>query len=50
MKDKVLKLVETEVSLTLGGFITNTSTDQSRLCSHGAGCVAWTDAPACMCV
>ena len=49
MKDKELKLEETEASHTLGGAIKYTEIHESRLCSHRAGSVVWTDAPACMC-
>jgi len=68
VKDKELKLEETEASLTLGGAgegrvqgcgkgircmcscaIRYTDIHQSCRFSHRPGCVAWTDAPVCMC-
>ncbi len=48
MKDKELKVEETESSFTLGGAIKYTSIHQSCWCTNRAGFVVWTDAPACM--
>jgi hypothetical protein len=45
MKDKELKLEETEVSHTLGGDIKYTSIHQSHWCSHRNGSVTWTNDP-----
>jgi hypothetical protein len=47
MKDKELKLEETEASHTLGG-VSNTLKYINLTGLHRTGCVTWTDAPACM--
>jgi hypothetical protein len=56
MKDKDLKVEETEVSHTLGGVIkytrpmpTPARIHQSRWCRHRSGGVARSESPPCMC-